>query len=163
MSEDVDLTHLAQAMERFLGERTGGVFVKNDGPHIPLLHQLTELLSAGGSVKHRAELLPVGWIALDGIQPVQERSLVDEGGVDIARQIALTAAAGEGQIQDGPGHPDALFGFMPFPMAFGCPDSGAGQLPKFPAIANADIASWFDTTSASDGKAALQHTFYIFV
>ncbi|MDP6943417.1 MAG: hypothetical protein QF464_04645 [Myxococcota bacterium] len=54
-------------------------------------------------------------------------------------------------------HPHALYGFMPFPMAFGCPDPGAGDLPRFPSEADADIDAWFDTVPKSSGKAALQH------
>jgi len=54
-------------------------------------------------------------------------------------------------------HPSALYGFMPFPMAFGCPDLGAGELPRFPVEANADVDQWFDTVPKSAGEAALQH------
>ncbi len=55
--------------------------------------------------------------------------------------------------------PLAAFGFMPFPMAFGCPEPGAGPLPRFPIQSNADIAGWFKEVSASAGEAALQYIF----
>lgn len=54
-------------------------------------------------------------------------------------------------------HPDALYGFMPFPMAFGCPGPGPGDLPRFAVGADADIDVWFDTVKKSAGEAALQH------
>ena len=55
--------------------------------------------------------------------------------------------------------PSAAFGFMPFPMAFGCPSTGSGALPRFPVELNANIDMWFQEVSASAGEAALQHTF----
>lgn len=56
-------------------------------------------------------------------------------------------------------HPGAAFGFMPFPMAFGCPPEGPGDLPRFPIELGADIASWFESVSASAGEAALGSVF----
>jgi hypothetical protein len=53
-------------------------------------------------------------------------------------------------------HPATALGFMPFPMAFGCPDPGAGDLPRFPVESAPDIAGWFNTVTASAGEAALQ-------
>lgn len=56
-------------------------------------------------------------------------------------------------------YPTAAFGFMPFPMAFGCPEAGPGALPRFPIQQDADIAEWFGTVSASAGQAALEQAF----
>ena len=53
-------------------------------------------------------------------------------------------------------HPSASMGFMPFPMAFGCPEPGAGDLPRFPIDGLPDISEWFSTVSASAGEAALE-------
>jgi len=58
-------------------------------------------------------------------------------------------------------HPGALYGFMPFPMAFGCPEPGAGDLPRFPIQADADVNEWFDTVPKSAGKAALQRVLQV--
>ena len=55
-------------------------------------------------------------------------------------------------------HPQAHYGFMPFPMAFGCPGSGAGELPRFLTSDTSDVDEWFDTVQKSAGEAALQHT-----
>ncbi|MGB0590069.1 MAG: hypothetical protein ACPGU1_10355 [Myxococcota bacterium] len=66
-------------------------------------------------------------------------------------QAAIEAAQDE--------QPSASLGFMPFPMAFGCPQAEAGALPRFPVESAPDISEWFSTVTASAGEAALEFVF----
>lgn len=56
--------------------------------------------------------------------------------------------------------PDTMYGFMPYPMAFGCPE-GLPEAPQEPIgkVTSADIERWFNETISSAGEAPLERVF----
>ena len=47
--------------------------------------------------------------------------------------------------------PDTMYGFMPYPMAFGCPGLRDAQEP-IGKVTSADIERWFNETISSAGE-----------
>jgi hypothetical protein len=119
----------------------------------------------------RHDCLPSGTLFSPEVIPCAPGALCDETGcvevpctphpvlfiVDRTGAVGGDWASFQSAIEEAQtAHPSTAFGFMPFPMAFGCPEAGPGDLPRFPVDTEPDIASWFSTVTSSAGEAALQ-------